>query len=101
LGHWFELIGGDLVQTMPYEWQVKANQSGIAPNARLDIPVDPAIVAELETKFPDFVRAYEPDGMTPAEFDTFGPVARTLRSFIGAWYDFVGVVRNEMVPDPD
>jgi transaldolase len=101
LGHWSELIGGDLVQTMPYEWQVKANQSGIAPNPRLAIPVDPAIVAELEAKFSDFVRAYEPDGMSIAEFDTFGPVARTLRSFIGAWYDFVGVVRNEMIPDPD
>jgi transaldolase len=101
LGHWSELIGGDLVQTMPYEWQVKANQSGIAPIPRLDIPVDPSIVAELEAKFRDFVRAYEPDGMTPTEFDSFGPVARTLRSFIGAWYDFVDVVRNEMVPDPD
>jgi transaldolase len=102
LGHWSELVGGDLVQTMPYEWQVRANQSGIiTPIPRLDIPVDPSIVAELEAKFRDFVRAYEPDGMAPTEFDSFGPVARTLRSFIGAWYDFVGVVRNEMVPDPD
>jgi transaldolase len=101
LGHWSELIGGDVVQTMPWEWQVKANQSGIMPSATMDTPVDPAIVAELQTKFTDFRRAYEPDGMTVAEFDSFGPVLRTLRSFIGAWYDFVGVVRNVIVPDPD
>jgi transaldolase len=101
LGHWSELIGGDMVQTMPWEWQVRANQSGLAPVSTIDTPVDPSIVAELAAKVPDFVRAYEPDGMSVVEFDTFGPVQRTLRSFIGAWYDFVGVVREVMIPDPD
>ena len=43
----------------------------------------------------------EPDGMSVAEFDTFGPVVRTLRSFIAAWYEFVGVIRDVMLPDPD
>ncbi len=101
LGHWSELIGGDLVQTMPHEWQVKANQSGHHPEPTLHLPVDPTVLTALQSQFPDFVRAYEPDGMSIAEFDTFGPVARTLRSFIGAWYDFVGVVRDVMVPNPD
>jgi transaldolase len=101
IGHWSELIGGDVVQTMPWEWQVKANRSGVTPMLTMDTPVDPAIVAELERKFTDFRRAYEPDGMTIAEFDSFGPVLRTLRSFIGAWYEFVGVVRDVIVPDPD
>lgn len=101
LGHWSELVGGDIVQTMPWEWQVKANQSGHHPVPRLDIPVDAAIVAELQAKFGDFNRAYEPDGMSIAEFDSFGPTLRTLRSFIAAWYDFVGIVREVMLPDPD
>ncbi len=101
LGHWSELIGGDIVQTMPWEWQVKANQSRRQPLPTMDVPVDPAIVAELQEKFSDFRRAYEPDGMAIAEFDSFGPVLRTLRSFITAWYDFVAVVRNVMLPDPD
>ena len=38
----------------------------------MDDPVDPAILDELQARFPDFVRAYEPDGLTPSEFDTFG-----------------------------
>jgi transaldolase len=101
LGHWTELVGGDLVLTIPYEWQVKANQSGHDPEPRIDSPVDPLIIAELVAKLPDFVRAYEPDGLSIEAFDSFGPVLRTLRSFIAAWYDFVGVVRNVMVPDPD
>jgi transaldolase len=101
LGHWSELIGGEIVQTMPWEWQVKANQSGRRPIATMDIAVEPGVIATLEATFADFRRAYEPNGMTVAEFDTFGPVQRTLRSFIAAWYEFVGVVRNVIVPDPD
>jgi transaldolase len=100
LGHWTELIGADMVLTMPYEWQVKANRSGISPEPRAHLPVDPVIVAQLHANFADFTRAYEPDGMTHVEFDTFGPTVRTLRSFIVAWHDFVGVVRDVMLPDP-
>ncbi len=29
LGHWSELIGGDIVLTIPYEWQLKINASDI------------------------------------------------------------------------
>ena len=101
LGHWTELVGGDIVMTMPWEWQVKANQSGHNPVSRIDVPVDPAVISELTSKIPDFTRAYEPNGMSISEFDSFGPVVRTIRSFIGAWYDFVAVVRDVMLPDPD
>jgi transaldolase len=101
LGHWSELIGADMVLTMPYEWQVKANQSGHNPEHRAHIPVDPKIITELKEHFEDFRRAYEPYGMTHTEFDSFGPTVRTLRSFIAAWHDFVGVVRDVMLPDPD
>lgn len=101
LGHWTEFVGGNVVLTMPYEWQQKANQSGIDLTSRMDLDVDPEVVAELQAKVPDFIRAYEPMGLSVAEFNTFGPVVRTLRSFIGAWQDFVGIVRDVMLPDPD
>ena len=32
-------------------------------------------------QLPEFVRAYEPDGMTPAEFIEFGLTQRTLSQF--------------------
>lgn len=98
--HWTELVGGDLSLTIPYSWQVRYNQSGIEPRARIDLPVDAAILAELNT-IPDFRRAYEPDGMTPAEFDAFGATARTLRGFIKAFADFEGIVREIVLPNPD
>jgi transaldolase len=99
--HWSELIGGDIVLTIPYEWQKLFNASDIEVKERFQNPVDPAIIARLCEKFPDFVRAYEADGMTPAEFDTFGPTVRTLRSFISSYHDLVAVVRDFMLPDPD
>ncbi len=99
--HWTEFVGGDVILTMPYAWQVRYNGSGIDPVARIDVPVERAIVDELCTRIPDFTRAYEPDGMAPAEFDSYGASARTLRQFIRAYHDLIGAVRDIVLPDPD
>jgi transaldolase len=99
--HWTEFVGGDLAMTMPYAWQVRFNASGIDPTPRIDVPVDPAIIAELSERFPDFRRAYEPDGMPVGEFDSFGATARTLRSFIKSYHDLIAVIRDIVLPDPD
>jgi transaldolase len=99
--HWTELVGGDVILTMPHAWQVRFNASGIAPGSRIDEPVDPALIDDLATRIPDFVRAYEPDGLAIAEFDTYGATVRTLRGFIGSYHDLVGAVRDVMLPNPD
>jgi len=99
--HWSELIGGDIVQTIPYEWQVLFNGSDIPVRKRMQDPVDPAIVDELYRKFVDFRRAYDEKGMTPQEFDGFGATVRTLRTFIGAYAELLACVRDFMLPDPD
>jgi transaldolase len=99
--HWTELVGGDVILTMPHAWQVRFNGSGIAPESRIDEPVDPAFVDDLATRIPDFGRAYEPDGLTTAEFDTYGATVRTLRGFIGSYHDLVAAVRDVMLPNPD
>src|SRR4029077_17264860 len=71
--HWTELIGGDVVLTMPHSWQVRFNGSGIEPVERIEVPVATDIVDDLLRRIPDFGRAYEPDGLAIAEFDSFGP----------------------------
>jgi transaldolase len=80
---WTELVGGDVVLSPPFGWQEKFQASGHEPLPRIDVPVDPQILAALQT-IPDFVRAYEPDGMTTADFDSFGATRKTLRQFLGA-----------------
>jgi transaldolase len=99
--HWTEFVGGDLAMTIPHRWQLRFNASAIDPVPRIDVPVDQAIVDELTARMPDFRRAYEPDGLRPDEFDDFGATARTLRSFIGAYHDLLGAVRDATLPNPD
>jgi len=99
--HWTELVGGDVSMTIPYPWQVRFNASGIDPIARMQVPVDPAIIAELVEKIPDFGRGYEPEGLTPAEFDTYGPTVRTLRAFIKSYHDLQAAIRDIVLPNPD
>ena len=99
--HWSELIGGDIVISPPYAWQVRLNKSDIEMVPRIDRPVAPEIVEELGRKFVDFQRAYTEKGISIAEFDSFGPTRRTLRQFVAACHDLDGVVRDIMLPNPD
>ena len=99
--HWTELVGGDVILTIPHAWQVRFNASGIEPLPRIARPVEPAIVAELCERLPDFRRAYEPDGLAVADFDGYGATVRTLRNFIAAYHDLLGVIREVMLPNPD
>lgn len=99
--HWTELVGGDVVLTMPHAWQVRFNASGITPTDRIDVPVDPAHIDELLERIPDFARAYEPDGLTVDDFASYGATVRTLRGFIASYHALVGAVRDIILPDPD
>jgi transaldolase len=101
LGHWSEFIGGGLIQSLPYEWQLKANASDIEVKERMSDPVDPKIIDAMYTKIPDFRRAYDENGMTVDEFDTYGATVRTLRGFVTSAHDLMAEVRNFMLPNPD
>ena len=99
--HWSEFIGGDVVISPPYAWQVRFNASDIEVLPRIDKPVEQRVVEELSRKFADFRRANEEGGLAIDEFDAFPPTRRTLRQFIAACYDLNGIVRDIMIPNPD
>jgi transaldolase len=99
--HWSELIGGDIVLTIPHKWQLLFNASDIPVVPRFDDPVAEHIVEELYSKLPDFRRAYDSDGLSVEEFDTFGATVRTLRGFIASYQDLVATIRDLMLPNPD
>jgi transaldolase len=99
--HWSEFIGGDLVISPPYAWQVRFNASDVAVRSRIDDPVSEAIDSELSRKFADFRRASTEQGLSVQEFDSFGPTRRTLRQFVSACHELDGVVRDVLIPDPD
>ena len=99
--HWSEFIGGDVVISPPYAWQVRFNASDIEVLARIDKPVEQRVVEELSKKFADFRRADEEGGLAIDDFNHFPPTRRTLRQFIAACYDLNGIVRDMMIPNPD
>jgi transaldolase len=97
--HWSEFIGGDVVISPPYAWQVRYNASDITVTPRIDKPVDPKIIDELSKKFVDFRRAFTEDGLTPDAFDSYGPTRRTLRQFIAGCGDLGAIIRDFMLPE--
>lgn len=100
--HWSEFIGGDVILSMPYAWQKRFNASDVEVKPRMDDPVDPAIIDGLYRHIPDFRRAYDEDGMTIQEFDTYGATVRTLRTFTASVYDLIALIRDSfMLPNPD
>jgi transaldolase len=99
--HWSELVGGDVVISPPYSWQVRFNASDIEVRPRMNNPVSIGVVETLLKNFPDFGRAYNENGLTLDEFDSFGPSRRTLRQFIHACHDLDALVLDFLVPNPD
>jgi transaldolase len=99
--HWSEFIGGDVVISPPYSWQVRFNASDVEVCNRINEPVDPKIVEGLFRKFADFRRASTEGGMAIEEFDSFGATRRTLRQFVAACGDLDSLVRDFLLPNPD
>ncbi|HYL15905.1 MAG TPA: transaldolase family protein [Terriglobales bacterium] len=99
--HWSEFIGGEVVISPPYAWQVRFNASDVEVRSRIDKPVEPEVVNELQKRFLDFRRAYSEDGLSVEEFDSFPPTRRTLRQFTTACHDLEILVRDFMLPNPD
>jgi transaldolase len=99
--HWSEFVGGDVVITLPSAWQKKFNASAVTVRERMDDPVDPEYIRELSAAFPDFVKAYEPTGLSVDEFDAYPPTVRTLRAFIGSYHDLLAAVTDAQLPNPD
>ncbi len=99
--HWSELVGGDVVISPPYEWQVRLNESGLEPVSRIFEPVAPAILDALYAGSNEFRKAYDEDGLSPAEFVDYGASRRTLRQFLAATNELEAFVRDVTIPDPD
>lgn len=92
---WSELVGGDLVVSPPFDWQLRINENRIPvdPGA-IDRPVDPHVVETLRAKVPEFRKAYDEDGMAVEDFERFGATVRTLHQFLDADAQLDAVVRD-------
>lgn len=81
--HLTELAGADLLMSIAPAWQEVFVTKDLPRDERIDKPV-PGDVLERLGAMPEFVRAFEPDRMTPSEFMGFGATQRTLGQFVDA-----------------
>jgi transaldolase len=79
--HMTELAGAEVIMSIFPSVQEMLLAPGLPQEQRIAVPV-PADVIERLSQIPDFVRAYEPEGMKPNEFITYGVTQRTLTQFL-------------------
>lgn len=78
--HMTELAGAPIIMSIAVPYQEMLLSETLAREERIDIEVPADVIGRL-SRIPDFVRAYEPDGMKASEFITYGVTQRTLASF--------------------
>jgi transaldolase len=78
--HMTELAGAEIIMSIAPPFQEMLLSPNLPQAERIDVAV-PGDVIERLSHVPEFVRAYEPDGMTPAEFIAYGVCQRTLSQF--------------------
>ncbi|MGC9349744.1 MAG: transaldolase family protein [Anaerolineae bacterium] len=78
--HMIELAGADFIMSIHPRYQAMLLDPGVPREQRIDQPVDPQVIERLQT-LPEFIRSYEPDGMAPWEFITYGASQKTLSQF--------------------
>jgi transaldolase len=75
-----ELAGADLVMSIAPAFQELFVTRDLPREERIDLPV-PSDVIDRLCAMPEFLRAYDPDGMPADDFVGFGPTQRTLCQF--------------------
>ncbi len=78
--HTTELVGAELIISIHPSQQAPLLAPGKPRERRIDLPISPTVIDRLSS-MPEFVRAYEPEGMGPEEFIGFGATQRTLSQF--------------------
>jgi transaldolase len=81
LYHVTELVGAPMVLTIAPAMQPAIIEKGFTLRTSIGEPVDADLLREM-ANVPDFQRAYEPDGMEPAEFSGYGAFVKTQGQFI-------------------
>lgn len=99
LHHFTEMVGAEACITI--NWKGAAEdllQQNPPVVQRFFTPVPEAVIDELNEKLVDFKRGYETNGITPAEYEEFGPVVLFRTTFENAWTNannYITKVMNE------
>ena len=82
--HLTELAGADLIMSIHPSYQGLFVSGDLPQETRFDCPVQEDVIDRLQS-LPDFIRAYDPSGMSTEEFISYGATQRTLSQFCESW----------------
>ncbi len=97
LYHVSELMGRDILHTIPYKWQVYYNKSPMQVCDSMNKPLPEHIMEEL-VKHAEFKKAYDENGLSVDEFDTYGATLRTLQQFSEGYDELIRIIRKFLIP---
>lgn len=78
--HMTELAGAELIMSIAPPYQEILQSEELPCEERIDRPI-PSDVIERLSKLPEFVRAFDPDGMKEKDFIAYGVTQKTLSQF--------------------
>ena len=83
-----ELAGAEIIMSIHPKYQAQLLSEDVPREDRIDVEIAPDVIERLST-LPEFVRAYEPDGMAPEDFISYGATQRTLSQFCAAGWNLL------------
>lgn len=99
LAHVSDLMGGGILHTLPYKWQVMYNNSHMEIKETISDPIPNRIIEQL-MEFDEFKKAYMEDGLTLKEFSSYGPSLIILKQFFEGYDDLLKVIRPFLIMEP-
>jgi transaldolase len=98
LHHFTEMVGGRVCVTINWVGTADKLLEQDPPVVyRLFNPVPHKVIDELMEKLPDFRCGYLEDGLSPEEFEDFGPVQLFKSSFTKSWTRVLQVIKERRV----
>ena len=83
--HMTELAGAEIIMSIAPPYQEMLLSEELPHEERIDAEIAGDVIERLSS-LPEFVRAYEPDGMKPEDFIAYGVTQKTLAQFYeGGW----------------
>jgi len=83
--HMTELTGAEIIMSIAPPYQEMLLSEELPCEERIDRQIPEDVIERLST-LPEFIRAYEPEGMQPKDFITYGVTQKTLAQFHeGGW----------------
>jgi transaldolase len=92
--HMTELAGAKLVMSIHPKRMSPFLSSDLPCETCIDHDVPAGTIDRLR-KIPEYIKAYEPDGMVPAEFISFGVTQRTLAQFSESGWKLIAALRGK------